>query len=299
MPDAAADGTYATDHATGGFIEGANASVVGGKGSLGQGTEMGGVSEDDVDLVAAMTALEGDATPPENIAKHSADTVQGAGGAIDAVAMQPAAPRSGGNSIIVNMVQKGNSVLKHIRNVPWEFASIIPDFVLGQTTCAFFLSLRYHGMHPSYLLGRVKELGRQYRLRILLVFVDTSDTQEALKELAKFCIVHNLCMMLAWTLVEAARYLETYKTYENKPPDQLQQRVAKDYMSQLTSCLTSVKSINKTDVVTLASAFGCLHGIATACVDDLRLCPGFGDRKAERLAALLDEPFLKDTKKSK
>ena len=29
-----------------------------------------------------------------------------------------------------------------------------------------------------------------------------------------------------------------------------------DYISQLTDCLTSVRSVNKTDVVTLASTFG-------------------------------------------
>ena len=30
-------------------------------------------------------------------------------------------------------------MLKHIRNVPWEMGDIIPDYVLGATTCALFL----------------------------------------------------------------------------------------------------------------------------------------------------------------
>ena len=29
--------------------------------------------------------------------------------------------------------------MKHIHNVPWELGDIIPDFVLGKTTCALFL----------------------------------------------------------------------------------------------------------------------------------------------------------------
>ena len=29
--------------------------------------------------------------------------------------------------------------MRHIRNVPWELADIVPDFVLGRTTCAMFL----------------------------------------------------------------------------------------------------------------------------------------------------------------
>jgi DNA excision repair protein ERCC-1 len=209
----------------------------------------------------------------------------------------PAAARSP-NSIIVNRVQKDNPVLRHVRNVPWEFGDIVPDFLLGQTTGAFFLSMRYHSMHPNYLFARIRELGKQYRLRVLMVVVDLGDTQEALQELAKFCVVHDLCMLLAWTLDEAARYLETYKAYENKPPDQLKERVAKDYMSQLASCLTTIKSVNKTDVVTLASTFGCLRDLAAADVEEVRLCPGFGDRKAERVAAMLDEPFTK-AKRSK
>ncbi len=197
------------------------------------------------------------------------------------------------NSILVNNVQRGNPVLKHIRNVPYEFGDILPDFLLGQTTCAFFLSLKYHGMHPQYLLGRVREIGRNYRLRVLLVVVDISDASDAIQELDRFSVLHSLCIILAWSIDEAARYLETYKAYENKGPEQLQERVAKDYMSVLTNALTTIKSVNKTDAVTIASTFGCLKDLARAPLDDIRLCPGFGERKAERLFSLLDEPFVR------
>lgn len=36
-------------------------------------------------------------------------------------------------------LQRGNPVLKFVRNVPWEFGEVIPDYVLGQSTCALFL----------------------------------------------------------------------------------------------------------------------------------------------------------------
>lgn len=35
--------------------------------------------------------------------------------------------------------QRGNPVLKFVRNVPWEFGDVVPDYVLGQSTCALFL----------------------------------------------------------------------------------------------------------------------------------------------------------------
>ena len=46
------------------------------------------------------------------------------------------------------------------------------DYVLGATTCALFLSLRYHRLHPEYIYNRIQKLGKEYNLRILLVMVD-------------------------------------------------------------------------------------------------------------------------------
>ena len=38
-----------------------------------------------------------------------------------------------------NVLQRGNPILKFIRNVPWEFGEIIPDYQLGSTSCALYL----------------------------------------------------------------------------------------------------------------------------------------------------------------
>jgi DNA excision repair protein ERCC-1 len=43
------------------------------------------------------------------------------------------------NAILVSHRQKGNPLLKHIRNVKWVFSDIIPDYVLGQNSCALYL----------------------------------------------------------------------------------------------------------------------------------------------------------------
>lgn len=68
-------------------------------------------------------------------------------------------------------LQRGNPLLKSILNVPWEYEEIIPDYVMGRTTCALFLSLRYHNLNPDYINERLKQLGKQYELRVLLVQV--------------------------------------------------------------------------------------------------------------------------------
>lgn len=98
---------------------------------------------------------------------------------------------------------------------------------------------------------------------------------------------------------EAGRYLETYKVYENKPPDALLGQSEGDYLSKLTDCLTTVKGINKTDVVSLSSTFGSLANMATASKDDLALLPGFGPLKAQRLHDLLQQPFVGKKDKSR
>ncbi|NWS86531.1 ERCC1 protein, partial [Toxostoma redivivum] len=81
-------------------------------------------------------------------------------------------PGTKSSSIIVSPRQRGNPVLKFIRNVPWEFGDIVPDYVLGQSSCALFLSLRYHHLNPDYIHKRLRTLGRSFGLQVLLLQVD-------------------------------------------------------------------------------------------------------------------------------
>ncbi|XP_029314949.1 DNA excision repair protein ERCC-1 isoform X1 [Cottoperca gobio] len=206
-------------------------------------------------------------------------------------------PVGSGSSIIVSPRQRGNPILKSVRSVPWEFGDVVPDYVLGQTTCALFLSLRYHNLNPNYIHDRLKQLGQTFTLRVLLVQVDVKDPHHTLKELARICIMADCTLILAWSPEEAGRYLETYKSYENKPADLLKEQVEKNYLSKVTDCLTTVKSINKTDAITLLSTFSSVEGIISASKEDLVLCPGLGPQKARRLFDVLHKPFLKSKTK--
>lgn len=113
---------------------------------------------------------------------------------------------------------------------------------------------------------------------------------------------------MAWSAEEAGRYLELYKSFERKGPDLIKERTEKDYMSQLNNVLTSVRGVNKTDVLTLTTNFGVsslnfpseslthdsqsLKRMATATADDFESCPGFGNKKAKRLQQAFSQPFL-------
>lgn len=195
------------------------------------------------------------------------------------------------NAIIVNSKQRGNPILKHVRNIPYEYGNIIPDYEIGLTSCVLFLSLRYHNLNPDYIHERLKQLGKRYSLRVLLVQVDIQNTKHSLKELGKMAILADCTLILAWSSEEAGRYLETYKSYEHKPPDVLQERVESDFIAKMQDVLTTIKSINKTDVITLLSSFGSFRNIVNASKEQIGLCPGFGPQKAQKLYKALNEPF--------
>ncbi|KAL7239416.1 hypothetical protein ACSBR2_005342 [Camellia fascicularis] len=187
------------------------------------------------------------------------------------------------NAILVSHRQKGNPLLKHIRNVRWAFADVVCDYLLGQSTCALYLSLRYHLLHPDYLYYRIRELQKNFKLRIVLCHVDVEDVVKPLLEVTKTALLHDCTLLCGWSLEECGRYLETIKVYENKPADIIQGQMDTDYLSRLTHALTTVRHVNKTDVVTLGSTFGSLSHIMDASMEDLARCPGIGERKEKKM----------------
>ncbi|KAL0388161.1 UNVERIFIED_CONTAM: DNA excision repair protein ERCC-1 [Sesamum radiatum] len=204
------------------------------------------------------------------------------------------------NSILVShrqvsyaywQLSKGNPLLKHIRNVRWAFADIVCDYLLGQNACALYLSLRYHLLHPDYLYFRIRELQRNFKLRVVLCHVDVEDVVKPLLEVTKTALLHDCTLLCGWSLEECGRYLETIKVYENKPADLIQGQMDMDYQSRLNHALTAVRHVNKTDVVTLGSTFGSLSHIMDASMEDLARCPGIGERKVKRLYDTFHEPF--------
>ncbi|KFK37925.1 hypothetical protein AALP_AA3G048100 [Arabis alpina] len=203
--------------------------------------------------------------------------------------------QSRNNAILVSNRQKGNPLLKHIRNVKWVHSDIVPDYLLGQSTCALYLSLRYHLLHTDYLYFRIRELQKNFKLRVVLCHVDVEDAVKPLLEVTKTALLHDCTLLCAWSLTECARYLETIKVYENKPADLIQGQMDTDYLSRLNHSLTSIRHVNKSDVVTLGSTFGSLTHIMDASMEDLARCPGIGERKVKRLYDTFHEPFKRAT----
>lgn len=204
---------------------------------------------------------------------------------------------TGGNTILVHPKQHKNPILDHIRNVPWEPSEQIKvDYVVGQTTGVLYLSLRYHRLYPNYIYDRLADTKNLYVTRVLLVYVDVDSYHDALLEINRVAILSDFTLMLAWSMEEVGRYLETYKALEHKGPDLIRGRVEEQYLERMTDCLTQVRSVNKTDVLTLLSTFGSLKNVSDAKADALAMCPGFGDQKVKRLQLAFKQPFLANKK---
>lgn len=85
--------------------------------------------------------------------------------------------------------------------------------------------------------------------------------------------------------------METYKSYETKPADIIQGRSEEDYLSKLTSAITTIRGVNKTDVLMLGATFKTASGIMKASMHQLAACPGIGPTKVKRLYETFHQPF--------
>ena len=199
--------------------------------------------------------------------------------------------RSGPASIIVSPRQKGNPVLAAIKSLPWEYGDIPADFLLGVTSCALFLSLKYHRLHPEYIYTRIKGLQGKYSLRVVFVLVDIGNHEQSLKELSKTSLINNVTLIATWSAAECARYIELFKTYEHAPPTSIRQHQSNKYSDRMIDFVTTPRSVNKTDAVSLVSQFGSLRTAVNARHEEVAGIAGWGEKKVRAWTGAVREGF--------
>ncbi len=253
----------------------------------------------DADFLAALAASEASASsaPIQQPTPQKIDTPAGPSRTAPASRVVQPTPqalptRSSGASILVSPRQKGNPILTHLRSLPWEYSDIPADYALGLTTCALFLSLKYHRLHPEYIYNRIRGLQGKYNLRVLLTMVDIGNHEDSLKELSKTSLINNVTVILCWSAAEAARYLELYKSYEHANPAAIRGvGQGTSYADKLVEFITVPRSINKTDAVSLVSAFGSVRAAVNARPEEIAVVSGWGEKKVRRWCEVVQEPF--------
>ena len=241
---------------------------------------------DDAAFTAAAAAVERKSTAPAS-RQNGAPTAS----KVQQPKPQALPSRSGPSSVLVSPRQKGNPILNNIKAMPWEYSDIPADYVLGTTTCALFLSLKYHRLHPEYIYGRIRQLQGRYSLRLLLSMVDIQNHEESIKELSKTSLINNVTIILCWSAQEAGRYLELYKQFEHAAPTSIKAHQATSYADRMTEFITIPRSINKTDAVSLVSSFGSVRTAINARPEEISLIAGWGEKKVQRWCTSVREPF--------
>ncbi|KAF4122117.1 DNA excision repair protein ERCC-1 [Geosmithia morbida] len=198
---------------------------------------------------------------------------------------------SSGSTILVSPRQRGNPVVSSIKSVPWEYSDIPADYAMGLGTCALFLSLRYHRLHPEYIYTRIRNLQGRYKLRIVLTMVDIANHEDPLRELSTASLVNGVTLVCCWSAAEAARYLELYKSYEHAGFAAIRGQQSTAYTDRLVDFVTVPRSLNKSDAVAMVANFGSLRSAVNADPEHLALIGGWGGTKVKRWTAAVNEPF--------
>lgn len=203
-------------------------------------------------------------------------------------------------TIMVNGKQKGNPLIGHLRGLKVVYEdSIEADYIIGRGACIIFLSLKYHNLYPNYIYDKFKLVGQGYPLQVLLILVDISDPRVPLKELTKFCIYNGSTLMLCWSFEEAAKYVEYYKNFRNRPPTMLMSKSAANNQGTegayecVAEAIAGVKRVNKTDSISLISTFQSLEQLVKSPSENIALTPGLGPQKADALYKLFRKPFTR------
>ncbi len=166
-----------------------------------------------------------------------------------------------------------------------------PDFIIGVSTCAVVCGLSHHKAHPKYIELRMRPL--KFQLRILFLVVNFDDIK-SINDVNRICFELGCTLIVVWSLDECAKYLEHYAFADfHKSSASIQQKEETEFVPRVSQVLTNVRSINKTDVLTLLDTFGSVENLCKANEQQLVLCPGLGDLKVKRLHAALHAPFKK------
>ncbi len=138
-----------------------------------------------------------------------------------------------------------------------------------------------------------------YNLRVVLALVDIPAHEEILRELAKTSLISNITLILCWSAAEGARYLELYKSYEHAPPTGIQGVQKRSFKERVEEFVTVPRGVNKTDAMSLVSAFGSVRGAVNADPEVVIALGGWGERKVKAWNGAVREPFMSGGSKRK
>lgn len=174
--------------------------------------------------------------------------------------------------------------MRHVKNVSFYFGECTSDFHINSDVGVLFLGMSFHLMNSRYILGRLDGM-TGYKQRILLLYNDREGCDKEMVDVSVICIAKNATLLVGFSELECARYIETLKLFEKKPADVLLNVREKNetHESVFAGVVTTIKSVNSSDAAQLGVTFGSMEGLCSASVEELLVCPGLGLKKAKRI----------------
>lgn len=204
----------------------------------------------------------------------------------------------------VSSSPRSEGLIKYIVGCPKEMKEELgggADFV-ARTTGILFVRITQHRLDPNAVIARMHSMAKMFRLRVLLLYFDESDvdnsSSSALEDINKQCFLIGYTLIVAWSLPEAAKYVEYFFHYDNKAnrtsgEKSITLRYSNDKATRVSEIIGKIPTVNSTDSRTLMENFGNLKSVFTASEEHLLCCNGIGQKKAQRLIAAFQEPFKK------
>ncbi len=91
------------------------------------------------------------------------------------------------------------------------------------------------------------------------------------------CLRYEIKLILCWSFDEAAQYIQTFKSYENKTSALLEGKSqAVNHFDQASEILSSIRKINKNDAKRLLFNYGSLKEIILADYDEFKNIENIG-----------------------
>lgn len=187
--------------------------------------------------------------------------------------------------ILVSSRQADNPMIKGklLTNVTYSMVEGQPvDFHINAEVAVVYLSVKFHMANKLYILARLDQMVG-YKKRILLCFCDCEGADSEMVDLAAICVAKNATLLVGWSLIECARYVEALKKFENSTPELIKGETSSEFEDVFGNCLTSVRAVNSTDVLHIGTTFHTMERVALASVEEHLLCPGLGAKKARRI----------------
>eukprot|EP00347_Sterkiella_histriomuscorum_P024333 403331490 len=211
------------------------------------------------------------------------------------------------NQVKVNKKQETNPLLKYSRfqyilvddqNPQHQTSPMFEDYDINEKVSLLFLQLSYHIAYPLYIIQRLEDIYRHRKTRnkMLLVLNDDKDDQNMINGLLMECIKFETKMIMCWSFEEAAQYIQTFKSYENKTQTMLEgkyQNQGNTHLEQATDVLGSIRRVNKTDAKNLLCNFGSIEQVILApSYEEFLNMDGIGQSKIDAITQCFRGKFV-------